>query len=74
MSAPTTLPIQAINHTAETPAQSHLPTSLPPTDQLVQAIAATFPPPALANTTATPAADTVAAHVQLTFPGQGHTS
>ena len=69
MSAPTTLPTQATDHAGTTPAQSHLPTSLPPTDQLVQAIAATFPPPALANTAETPAAETVAAHVQLTFPG-----
>ena len=50
-------------------ANSNLPTSLPPTDQLVQAIAATFPPPAIANTAETPAAETVMAHVQLTFPG-----
>jgi hypothetical protein len=67
MSAPTTLPTQRINHAA---AQAHLPTSLPPTDQLVQAIAATFPPPAITNTAETPAAETVAAHVPLTFPGQ----
>jgi hypothetical protein len=68
MSAPTTLPTQATDHAAAA-AQPHLPTSLPPTDQLVQAIAATFPPPAIANTAETPAAETVAAHVQLTFPG-----
>jgi hypothetical protein len=67
MSAPSTLPTHAIDHAA---AQAHLPTSLPPTDQLVQAIAATFPPPAITNTAETPAAETVAAHVPLTFPGQ----
>jgi hypothetical protein len=32
MSAPTTLPTQRIDHAA---AQAHLPTSLPPTDQLL---------------------------------------
>jgi len=69
MSAPTTLPTQATDHAAAA-AQSHLPTSLPPTDGLGQAIAATFPPPAIANTVETSAADTVAAHVPLTFPGQ----
>jgi len=69
MSAPTTLPTQAIEHAAAA-AQPHLPTSLPPIDQLVQAISATFPPPALANTTETPAAEIVASHVPLTFPGQ----
>ena len=68
MSAPTTLPTQATDHAAAA-AQSHLPTSLPPTDQLAEAIAATFPPPAIANTAETPAAETVMAHVQLTFPG-----
>jgi len=73
MSAPATLPMQAITHTAETPAASHLPTSLPPVDQLVKAISATFPPPALVNTTATPAADPVGTHVPLTFPGQHQT-
>jgi hypothetical protein len=55
-------PTQTIDHAA---AQAH-----PPTDQLVQAIAATFPPPAITNTAETPAAETVAAHVPLTFPGQ----
>jgi hypothetical protein len=66
MSGPTTLATQAIDHAA---AQAHLPTSLP-ADQLGQAIAANFPPPAIANTAETPAAETVAAHVPLTFPGQ----
>src|SRR5262249_28453316 len=69
MSAPTTLPTQAIDHAA---AQAHLPTSLPPTDQWVQAIAATFPPPAITNTAETPPPDPdiVAAGVPLTFPDQ----
>jgi len=61
-----TLPAQAIEHAA---AEAHLPQQLPASDQFRQAIAAMFPPPAIANTTETPAADTVAAHVPLTFPG-----
>jgi hypothetical protein len=65
MSLPHTLPHQATDHASS---NAHLPPSLP-AHQLGQAIAATFPPPAIANTATTPGADPVAAHVPLTFPG-----